>query len=276
MFAKTRIFTRPGLIAAGIVLGLTTLLPTQAEAHRRWLKPTSTVLAGDEAMVSVDAAASNELFVFDHRPLGLDDLVVIGPDGQPVSAKVLGTGDYRSVFDVPLQEQGTYRIALASNGMMGFYELNGERRRWFGTEAQLSEIPSDATNVNVSHNTSRVETFVTLGAPTEEALSATGSGLEMVPVTHPNDIVAGEPAVMRFMLDGEPVGGLEIEFVEGDTRYRDESGIQMLTTDADGQVTLEATEAGMYYLEANHSVDGTEGSYGKRDSYTAVLEFLPI
>ena len=268
-------FARPSLIAAGVALGLATLLPAQADAHRRWLKPTATVLAGDEAMVSVDAAASNELFVFDHRPLGLEPLAIIDPEGQPVTPKVLGTGDFRSIFDVPLTKQGTYRIALASDGMMGFYELDGERRRWVGTEAQLSEIPADATNVQVSENSSRVETFVTLGAPTEAALQPTGKGLEMVPVTHPNDIVAGEPAVMRFMLDGKPASGLEIEFVEGGTRYRDDAGIQTLTTDAEGEVTLEAPEAGMYYLEANHAVDGTNGGYGRRSSYTAVLEFLP-
>jgi len=97
----------------------------------------------------------------------------------------------------------------------------------------------------------------------------------MIPVTHPNDIVAGEPAVMRFLLDGQPVSGLEVEFVEGDTRYRDIPGIQTLTTDAQGQVTLEAPEAGMYSLEANRAQEGSNGARGRRSSYTAVLEFLP-
>jgi hypothetical protein len=43
-------------------------------AHRLWLLPSSTVLSGDEGWVTVDAAVSNTLFVFEHRPLRLDGL----------------------------------------------------------------------------------------------------------------------------------------------------------------------------------------------------------
>ena len=266
-------FARPSLIAAGLAIGLTALVPSQADAHRRWLLPSMTVFAGDEAMVSVDAAASNELFVFEHRGLGLRGLTIIGPDGQEVEAKVIGSGGYRSVFDVPLAAQGTYRIALAGEGTMGMYEINGERRRFRGDTSQL---PEGATNVRISHNTSRTETFVTLGAPNDTALQPTGKGLEMIPVTHPNDIVAGEAAVMQFLVDGKPAAGLEIEFVEGGTRYRDNPGIQNLTTDASGQVSLEVSEPGMYYLEAGTVEEGANGKPDRRASYTAVLEFLPL
>ncbi len=271
-------FAKPSLFAAGIAIGLAALVPGKAEAHRRWLLPSMTVFAGDEELVSVDAAASNELFVFEHRPLPLESLQITGPDGQPVDATVLGSGEYRSVFDVPLTQQGTYRIALVSNGAMGFYELNGERHRMRADNAQAAhaQLPEGATNVRISENSSRTETFVTLGAPNEVALAATGQGLEMIPVTHPNDIVAGEPAAMRFLLDGEPAAGLEIEFVEGGTRYRDNAGIQMLETDADGQVTLSVEDPGMYYLEVGARPEAAEGETPRRASYTAVLEFMPL
>ncbi|WP_126173624.1 DUF4198 domain-containing protein [Altericroceibacterium xinjiangense] len=268
-------FAKPSLIAIGLAVGLAAVLPGKAEAHRRWLLPSATVLSGDSATVSVDAAASNELFSFDHRPMPLNDLQVIGPDGQPLQPKIIGSGEHRSVFDVSLQQPGTYRLAIVNGGMMGFYELNGEPRRWRGTRAQLNQIPPEATNVRVSENNGRTETFVTLGAPTETALRPSGSGLEMIPVTHPNDLVAGEPAQMRFVIDGQPAAGLEVEFVEGGTRYRDEAGIQTLTTAADGTVTLTAPEAGMYYIEASHAEEGPS-DIGRRASYTAVLEFLPL
>lgn len=261
-------FAKSSLIAAGLAVGLVSVMPGTAEAHRRWLLPSATVLSGESETVTVDAAASNGLFDFEHRPMPLDSLQVIGPDGQPVEPHIIGTGEYRSVFDVPLQQQGTYRLALASNGMMGFYELNGERRRWRGTREELDQIPAEATNVQVSKNASRTETFVTLGAPTDVA--PVGEGLEMVPMSHPNDLYAGEPAQMRFLLDGQPAAGMEVEFVEGGTRYRDDPGIQTLTTDAEGMLTLEAPEPGMYYLEA------AQGDEERRASYTAVLEFLPL
>jgi uncharacterized GH25 family protein len=40
-------------------------------------------------------------------------------------------------------------------------------------------------------------------------LQPLNEGLEMVPITHPNDLVAGEPARFRMMLDGKPAGNLE-------------------------------------------------------------------
>ncbi|MGB5779447.1 DUF4198 domain-containing protein [Allopontixanthobacter sediminis] len=264
---------KPGLLVLGLALGLSTLLPSEAEAHRRWLLPSSTVLAGESDLVTVDAAASNGLFLFDHRPMALDSLVITGPDGAPVDPTILGAGAYRSMFDVPLRAQGTYRIALVSDGVMGSYELNGERHRFRGSGDAL---PAGATNISSSRSNSRTETFVTLGAPTDTALQPTGSGLEMIPVTHPNDIVAGEPAVMCFLLDGQPAADLEVEFVAGGTRYRDEPGIVMLRTDAEGRVTLQPSEAGMYYLEVSSSQDAANGQPGRRASYTAVLEFLPL
>ncbi|MXP25045.1 DUF4198 domain-containing protein [Altererythrobacter indicus] len=270
-------FAKPKLLAIGAVLGLAGLMPSQAQAHRAWMLPSMTVLAGDSETVSVDAAISNELFVFEHHAMGLDHLAITGPDGEPVAPSIIGTGKYRSVFDVPLTKQGTYRIASANSGMMGFYELNGERKRWRGSADQVSQIPKGAQNLKLTRSNSRTETFVTLGAPNDTALAPTGEGLEMVPVTHPNDLVATEPAQMRFMLNGKPAADLKIEFVEGGTRYRNEAGVQNLTTDKDGLVTLEAPEAGMYFLEASARGEGAGASEpGWRASYSAVLEFLPL
>ena len=168
---------------------------------------------------------------------------------------------------------------------MGSYELGGERHRWRGKGAEMaSGIPAGATNVRVAENTSRTETFVTLGAPNAIALQPVGRGIEMVPLTHPNDLVAGEPAQMKFLMDGKPIAGLAMEFVAGGTRYRDDDGIKTFTTGADGIVTFEADAPGMYYLEAsasegdtpNGDADGNAGSANRRMSYTAVLEFLPL
>ena len=119
-------FARTSLIAAGLALGLSAFISTPAEAHRRWLLPSMTVFSGESATAAVDAASSNQLFVFEHRGMALDNLTVTGPDGQPVQPKIIGSSDLRSAFDVPLTKQGTYRIAVASSGLMGSYELNGQ------------------------------------------------------------------------------------------------------------------------------------------------------
>lgn len=247
----------------------------QASAHRQWMLPSMTVLSGDNAWVSVDAAVSNDLFVFEHVPMRLDGLVITGPDGAPVEAQNKFTGKYRSVFDIQLSQQGTYRVASVSGGMMVSYKLNGEQKRWRGAPADAAaNIPAGATEVKKTLNDRRVEFFVTNGAPTETALKATGKGLELVPVTHPNDVIAGEKATFGLLLDGKPAAGVEVLIEPGGTRFNDERGEIKATTDKDGKFSVTWPRAGFYWLEADvrspAGADGVERASG----YVATFEVL--
>ncbi|HEY9091369.1 DUF4198 domain-containing protein [Parasphingorhabdus sp.] len=267
------------LKSIAIALPLMGLIAGPADAHRRWLLPSATVMSGEKEVVTFDAASSNELFVFDHRAMPLNDLVVLGPDGKAIDAKILGSGATRSSFDVEMAKQGTYRIALVNGGLMAFYKLGQERKRWRGTAEELdSAFPEGATDINISLVSGRTETFATLGAPNETALAPTNQGLEMVPVSHPNDLVVGEAAQFKFLIDGKPAADMEIEWVRGGTRYRDTVEDMNLKTDAAGIFEVTVDEPGLYYLEA--SVSDDEVSIPKvnsrRSSYSAVLEFLPL
>ena len=54
------------------VLAVAAALPLTADAHRAWMLPSSTVLSGDAPWVTVDAAAANGIFYFDHFPMMLE------------------------------------------------------------------------------------------------------------------------------------------------------------------------------------------------------------
>ena len=68
---------------------LTTALsvPALSMAHDFWLLPSSTVLSGQDSWVTVDGAAGNDKFHFNHRPLRLTNLVITAPDGKTVEPK---------------------------------------------------------------------------------------------------------------------------------------------------------------------------------------------
>ncbi|MPY73774.1 MAG: DUF4198 domain-containing protein [Alphaproteobacteria bacterium] len=253
------------------------LTPLTAEAHRVWLLPSSTVLSGQDPWVTVDAAVSNDLFVFEHRPMRLDSLAVLGPKGEPIAVQNQATGQFRSTFDVQLKARGTYKIAIAGSGYSARYKLKGETRRWRGTKAELgAAIPSGAENVTLAKFHNRTEVFVTSGAPTPNALKPTGRGLEMKPITHPNDLFAGEPAVFQFLNDGKPAAGLDVEVVPGGIRYRNQLKAMKMTTDAEGRITVTWTEAGMYWIGASVR-DDTRDADGavSRSRYSVTLEVLP-
>jgi len=246
-----------------------------AQAHRSWLAPSATVLSGAEPWVTVDGAISNTLFYPDHVAMRLDGLKAIGPDGAPVQIQNGSTGKYRSTFDLQLKAPGTYKISNASDGMSASYKLGGEAKRWRGSAADFATaIPKDATEVQASSNTRRVETFVTSGAPSTGALKVTGKGLELEPITHPNDLVVSERAKFRLLADGKPASDVEVEVVLGATRYRAKGQEFKVKTGADGVFEVTWPEAGMYWIEA--STRGKDASGMARNSgYAATFEVLP-
>ncbi len=259
-----------------LLLALT--LPGSAQAHRAWLLPSATVLSGSEGWVTIDAAVSNDLFFFEHNPLRLEGLVVVGPGGLRLDPQNQSTGRLRSTFDVQLTVPGTYRFAVTSDGVFAQYKQGGEQKRWRGRPGDIAkEIPQDAEELKITQSQRRLETFATLGSPDEAALKPSGVGLEMEPLTHPNDLVASEEAKFKLLLEGKPVPDVEVSVVRGGIRYRDDLGETVVKTGADGGFVITWPEPGMYWLEASVSDDKTTVSQAteRRTNYAVTLEVLP-
>lgn len=258
-------------------LALTIALPFAAQAHKAWLLPSATVVSGNTPWVSVDGAISNNLYYPDHFPLRLESLTITAPDGSTVAAQNPHVGKYRSVFDVELGQTGTYRIASVNAGLFASWEENGQPKRWRGNaEAFEKEVPKDADKLQITRSAGRIETFVTNGAPSTDALAPTKAGLELVPVTHPNDLFAGEAASFRLLIDGEPAANVDVEIVPGATRYRDSQNEIAIKTNADGHFSVTWPTPGMYWLEATLQDDkAAPPATSRRASYVATLEVLP-
>jgi len=244
MSLKTRLFA---VAAAGLAL----TLPMSASAHRGWLLPSFTVLSGDGSWVTVDAAISNELFYPDHRAMRVDGVVVTAPDGTISKLQNASTGQYRSTFDVQLNQAGTWKIGSAANTVTASWTENGEIKRFRGSAEDFAKaVPAGAADLKTIKGSNRNETYVTRDKPTTEVFKPTGKGLELVPVTHPTDIVASEPATFKFLLDGKPAAGLEVTFVPGGARWRAAPGEIKVKAGADGAVTFTLPDAGMYWVNA--------------------------
>jgi hypothetical protein len=205
----------------------------------------------------------------------IDNLVVTAPDGATVAPQNITRGRYRTTFDVQLAQSGTYRIVNSSSGLNARYQLNGENRNWRGAASELpAAIPAGATNVRISENANRVETFVTRGAPT--AVAPVNEGLELAPITHPNDLVAGETARFRLLLDGQPAANIEVTIAPGGARYRNETGEIRVTTDAQGAFSVTWPSAGLWWLNASvRDLPSPIENATRSANYSAVLEVLP-
>lgn len=271
-----------------------------AQAHRPWMIPNASLIESDrgDAWATIDAAISEGLFEDDFMPQKLDGLTVTGPDGASVPAPAATLGKHRSTVDIPLPKNGTYRITLAATNVMGSYKLNGEMKRFRATEQTVkSEVPAGATDVRTTVNVQRQDTFVTLNKPSDAALKPLGTGLEMVAITNPTELRAGEKAKFRFQLDGKPLPNFPFSLIPGGVKYRGTLNEVRVTTDANGEATFTLPAPNMYWLSANFPAErrgppGGEGGKGgpggaggpggqggpadaKRYSYTATFEILP-
>ena len=208
---------------AGLVAVAAVAAPLGAQAHRAWILPSFTVLSGDDPWVGIDGAISNELFYPDHRPMQPASLKVLDPDGVESAVQNATVGKFRTTFDLQLAKPGTYKVFTSTGA-------------------------------------SRNETFITRGSPTTGALKPTGVGLELQPVTHPNDLVAGEAAKFIFLRDGKPASGLEVTILPGESRYRDNPGEIKVTTAADGSFSVKWPEPGYYWMNATIPLPAEEAA----------------
>ena len=254
------------------------LAPLDALAHRQFIVPTSTVVNGKAPWVSFDAAAATDVFFFDHVALNLNNLVITAADGSSIKAENQTTGKLRSNFDLRADLKGTYKISVVNDGINASYKENGAPKRWRGTaEAFAKEVPANAEDLQVSHNQGRVETFVTNGKPNLTALKPSGKGLELNAITHPNDLVNGDPAQFQFLIDGKPAAGVKVTVIAGGIRYRQKLDEQTLTADNEGKVSIKWQGAGLYWMQATLSDNQSSvpGIKERRASYVATLEVMP-
>ncbi len=273
------------LVARLIAAAALVSVPAALSAHRMWMLPSGTVFSDTSSWVTVDAAVSNDLFFFDHQPLRLDGVKVWQPDGSEGVLQNGATGRYRSVFDVRLDKPGTWKIGTQMTAVMGSFKVDGVEKRLGrrgppqpGAPAPLTvaDIPANATDVKIAETSTRNEIFVTAGAPTATVFRPTGKGLEFAPVTHPDELVAGETATFRFLVDGKPAPGLKVTIIPGGKRYRNDEGARELSTGADGVLSVSWPAAGMYWLNATltDAKATTPRATERRMSYVTTLEVL--
>lgn len=277
-------FTRK-LSTAAVISGvvLATLSSAPAHAHRAWLLPQVTVVAGDESMVTLEGAISNDIFIADYRAFNAASITAFDHSGAEMEKENVYSGRFRTHLDLTLANPGTYRVASASAGLSarwvdaegnrGFFPGRGQA---FDDDAITDAIPEDAENVQVTQVSRRIETFITNGQPDFEVIEPKGVGLEMRYLTHPNDLFSGEVAHFQLLIDGEPAPGSEVTLIQDGMRYRNQQQEVTFTSNANGELEIPFEQAGMYWLQARYQDEQAKAPATLRSgTYVVTLEVLP-
>lgn len=221
---------------------------------------------------TIQAGQADNYFTSQGPIRAAGDFIAIDPKG---AVSKLGTGTNfheMTVVEAPMTSEGTWRISTGDRvgrttpwvkigddwrqvrapqpaGRGGPGGPGGEGR---GGPPQVEEadIPAGAERMTAIQMT-KAETYVSKGAPNKAALAPTGKGLELVPVTHPDEVYAGEPFKFGFTNDGKPVEGLTYTVVKGAEQYAESQAHPTGKTDAKGAGSVTLKDPGVYVLEAN-------------------------
>ncbi|MGF1718360.1 DUF4198 domain-containing protein [Photobacterium chitinilyticum] len=265
-------------IACAVVAGLA--VTATANAHPRWIVPSHfTVSKEGGDWLTFDVTASHGTFVFD-KPAGSETGQIIMPDGRIQYPSYVTKGKRRSIFDFYFEEEGTHKVRV--NNVPSYYTQYKAGRRdtvkW--AKAHKAErdqvLPEQARDVITQVSYTRAETYVTVGKPTTKATELEGKYLELVPVTHPSDIVEGEEVTFQFFYNGEPQQGVTAEITREGTLYRNHQEQLDVVSNEQGMVTFTPDTAGRWLMKANYKGELPDNPLADTASVNVHLTFEAV
>ncbi|MCS0030018.1 DUF4198 domain-containing protein [Vibrio alginolyticus] len=269
--------TKIKAVALASVMAMGLAATTTAQAHPRWVLPSHfTVSKEGGDWLTFDVTASHGTFVFD-KPAGSDQAFVVMPDGRSERPNFVVRGKRRSMFDFFFTEEGTHKVAI--NNQPSYYTQYKAGRRdtvkWArANKAERHDVlPKQARDVVTQLIYTRAESYITVGMPTEKALEIEGKMLEMKPITHPSDIIEGEPVTFQFFFNGEPQEGVTAEITREGTMYRNHQEQIDVVSDKDGKVIFTPEVAGRYLMKANYKGELKDNPLADKASANVHLTF---
>ncbi len=254
---------------AGLVAGL--MFAGAAQAHTPYLLPLSFDVTPD-ALVVVDAGYAEKFFLSEVN-FGDTRFVITTPDGS-----VLPFGDVHQFKSRTVAEQklpgakGTYR--LSTGVRLGAIFRSWEQDGKVEVSRDGSKTPPPGVKL-LSHyqSYSISEAYVTAGAPDKRALAPTKQGLEIVPVTHPNDLFTGEKFEFNVLFDGKPLAGQTVDIYRSPMDLGSEHTSESAKTDAQGRVAYALTKPGIYLALVRYRGAAPKGAAAPMYGYNYTLTF---
>ncbi|PMG36241.1 nickel transporter [Vibrio splendidus] len=268
---KIKALALAGVMAFGLAA------TTTAQAHPRWILPSHfTVSKEGGDWLTFDVTASHGTFVFD-KPAGSENAHVIMPDGRRERPNFVIRGKRRSIFDFYFEEEGTHKVAI-NNEPSYYTQYKAGRRdtvKWIkANKAERdSVLPEKSRDVVTQISFTRAESYITVGKPSDSVFKIEGKLLEMKPVTHPSDIIEGEPVTFQFFYNGEIQKDVKAEITREGTLYRNHQEQIDVVSDENGEITFTPDVAGRYVMKANYKGELIDNPLADKASANVHLTF---
>ncbi|OZY86683.1 hypothetical protein CBP51_06615 [Cellvibrio mixtus] len=239
-------------------------------AHTPFIAPVAFEPA-HQGWISLDAGFAETFF---HSDVAFDKghFQVLTPAGTWVAPARVEQFTSRSVLEYQAQQEGTYRFTTGTRlgAVFRMYELNGERKH---TRDPKEVLPKGHKLLDHYQSVTLAETYVTLKAPTTAAFKPYNKGLELVPITHPNDLYAGELFEFSVLLDGNPLVEQPVSIFSAQDATQQQQPVLTATTDRQGKASITLNSPGVYLLHLRKSAPAPKGAEAPHYGYIYTLSF---
>lgn len=254
-------------LLAGVMLALNGGV---AQAHSPYLRPNVFDATGRDH-VTVEASFTEDVFAAE-VVMRSDAFHIVGPNGDRPVGQVTYLRDL-AVFEADLPVDGTYRLSSGARTGRTAQMYQSADGVWKMVGEEDGPPPPGAALVDVQSITV-ADVYVTRGVPDDAALQPSGQGLELKPLTHPSDIVAGEDASFQLLMDGQPLAQVPVTVFREAGRWDGRKVEADLTTDAQGRFTVRVSDPGAYMTLIRHRTEAPAGSPTPWRSYSHTLTFV--
>ncbi|HBK46016.1 MAG TPA: DUF4198 domain-containing protein [Xanthomonadaceae bacterium] len=242
-----------------------------ASAHTPYLAPSDFAPRGGQT-IALDASFA-ETFLVPEAAFDDSRFSVTGPDGATTALSRVEVMKTRTVAEHTLPAaKGTYRFSTGPRlgALFRTWEIGGKQE---SSRDAAVKIPAGAKVISDFQSLTLAETYVSVGAPDRVALQPRGQGLELVPVTHPSDLYAGESFEFLVQYDGKPLAGQKVEVTEAVWTSDRTPQVHTLVTDAQGRALMKLQRAGTWVALTRHRTAAPAGAPVAEYSNSYTLTF---
>lgn len=232
-----------GCVTAGVIaFGLMT---TAAWAHGAWIAERW----GDLAIVYGHGAGDDP-----YDPAKVTDVTALDAEGRPVAVELQAAETHTVI--VPAANPAL--IAMVFDN--GFWSQQADGK-W--VNRPRDEVPGAVTSGHYVKN--NITLFHTHG----DLPPLPSQALQIVPLSNPTELKAGDSFTVRVIYDGEPVPGVQVAL-----DYINASGLKSAETDANGEAEVQLRNDGLNVLAVEHTVPLMDNAQADEIGYTATLSFV--
>ena len=252
---------------AAVVMAMT--VASTAAADSPYLRPNLFDASGRDH-VTVEAGFTDDIFA-GRVAMRSDHFNISGPNGETALDAVTYFNDI-TVFEAQTPVDGTYRISSGRReGRIGrMYRSADAGWKFVGEEAGVMPPESDQVE---TQSITVADVYVTRGTA-GDIPAARGTGVEVIPVTAPGEIVEGEDAVFQLLIDGRPRGGLPVTVFREAGRYDGRLVEANVTTGEDGRFTVRPSAPGAYLTLIRYRGAAPAGAPTPYQSQSHALTFI--